>query len=363
MLSTAPLIPLTMHPAGQASGFRHWLQSHRGAVAVAGLLAFAGPLTFFTGALSVMREPTAVNVALLGLWWVLYGAALWALLLVTGYGCTRLAPRFGPAVRGGIWLLAACLVAALPNVLTAARATILIEQGLVQSTRTMHLNGFTVSLVMALLYFAHLRRSREQEQAAARLAVAQTAQRQARLRIAQSRLQEVQARIDPQLLFELLDTVRHLYDRDAARAESFLDELIIFLRAALPRLRTASSSLLREVELASAFVRLHALAGGTGLGMSVDVAPDALHARFPPGVLLPLLDAAVGSSAGPCRLAARRSADRCRLLLSLAAAPSAASVARVRSLLIELYGAKAKLEIESNVGAVDVIVEVPYELA
>ena len=330
---------------------------------MAGLLAFAGPLIFFTGALSVMREPSAANIARLGLWWMLYGVSLWCLLLVTGYGCERLARRFGRYIRIGIWLLAACAAAAFTSLLTAGRETILIEQGLVHSARTMHLNGFTVSLIMALLYFAHLRRSREHEQAAARLAAAQGAQRHARRRVAQARLQEVQARIDPQLLFEMLDTVRRLYERDAARAERFLDELINFLRAALPRLRAASSSLLHEVELARTFMRLHALAGAAGLDMTIDVAPDALHARFPAGVLLPLLATAVASSAGGCRLAATRSGDGCRLVLTLEAAPSGASVARVQTLLTELYGTAGKLTIESAACPINVIVEVPYELA
>jgi len=330
---------------------------------MAGLLAFAAPLTFFTGALSVMRTPTASAVARLGLWWTLYGVSLWCLLLVTGHGCERLARPFGRRIRGGMWLLAACLAAALANLLTAGRATILIEQGLVQNAQTMQLHGFTVSFIMALLYFAHLRRSREHEEAAARLAAAQTAQRDARRRIAQARLQEVQARIDPRLLFEMLDTVRRLYLCDAARAERFLDELIAFLRAALPRLRTASSSLAREVELARAFVRLRALASASGLGMIIDVAPEAVHARFPPGVLLPLLDTAGRCSGGSCRLTATRPGDFCRLILTLDAAPSDASIERVQSLLRELYGTSGKLKTGSTTGAVTVIVEVPYELA
>jgi hypothetical protein len=363
MVTATPAMPFDEQLAKQASGFPHWLQTHRGAVAMAGLLAFAGPLTFSTGALSVMRAPTVVDVAWLGLWWTLYGVSLWCLLVVTGYGCERLASRFGRYVRTGIWLLAACSAAVLPSILTAGRATILLEQGVVHGARTMHLYGFTISLVMALLYFAHLRRSREHEEAAARLAAAQMAQRHARRRTVEARLQEVQARIDPQILFEMLDTVRRLYERDAGLAERFLDELISFLRAALPRLRTASSSLIREVELAHAFVTLRALGGAAGLGMTIDLAPDAMHARFPPGVLLPLLDTAVASSAGPCRLSATHSSDGCRLVLTLDAAPSDRSVARVQSLLSELYGTAGKLEIESATGAINVIVKVPYELA
>jgi len=363
MPTAAPPIPLEEQPAKQAGGLLQWLQTHRGAVAMAGLLAFAGPLTFFTGALSVMRLPSAGNVARVGLWWMLYGVALWCLLLVTGYGSERLARNFGRAMRGAIWLLAACAAAALANLATSGRATILIEQGLVHSTQTMHLHGFTFSLIMALLYFAHLHRSREHQQAAARLAAAQTVQRDARRRIVRARLQEVQARIDPQLLFEMLDTLRRLYERDAVRAERFLDGLIDYLRAALPRLRTAWSSLSREVELARAFVRLHALAAESGLDMAIDVAPDALHARFPPGVLPPLLNAAVGGGARACRLSATRSSDSCRVVLALEAAPSDAAVARVRSLLSELYGTAAKLEFEGAAGAINVIVEVPYEPA
>lgn len=343
--------------------FLHWLRTHRGAVAMAGLLAAAAPITFFTGAVSVMPAPSAVAVARLGIWWTLYGLSLWCLLLVTGYGCECLARPLGRYLRGTMWLAAACLAAALANVLTAGRVTILVEQGLVQNAQTMQLHGFTVSLVMALLYFGHLRRSREQDAAAARLAAAQTAQRDTRRRVAEARLQEVQARIDPQLLFEMLDTVRCLYERDAARAERFLDELVHFLRAALPRLRTASSSLLREVELARAFVRLRALAGADGLGMTIDVAPDARHARFPPGVLLPLLDSAVRAGAGPWRLTATRSDKACRIDLGLDTAPSNLSLARVRTLLTELYGATGILQTERMAGGVKVMVEVPYELA
>lgn len=357
--ATAAPLPPDAPATDRAAGLAHWLQAHRGAAVLAGLLAFAGPLIFFTGALSVMREPSAANVVRLGLWWTLYGASLWGALLIAGYAIERVTRSAGRYVRSAVWPLGACAAAALPTALTAGRATMLIEQGLVHSARTMHLHGFTVALIMALLYFAHLRRSRAHERAAARLAAAQAAQRHARRRIVEARLQEVQSRIDPRILFDLLDTVRRLYDRDVLLAERYLDELIDFLRAALPRLRSPSSSLLREAELARTFVRLNALAGAGALGMTIEVAPDAMHARFPPGVLLPLLDGA----AAPCRLAAARAGERCRLVLTLAAAPSEAAVARVRLLLAELYGAASKVGIRPANAAVEVVVEVPYELA
>ena len=55
MLTAAPPMTLEVQRAKQARGLRQWLRNNQGAVVMAGLLAFAGPLTFFTGALSVMR--------------------------------------------------------------------------------------------------------------------------------------------------------------------------------------------------------------------------------------------------------------------------------------------------------------------
>jgi len=70
-----------------AAGFMRWLRAHRGAVTMSGLLSFAAPVTFFSGAVSVMREPTAVDVLVLTAWFVLFGVELWGLLLVIGYVC------------------------------------------------------------------------------------------------------------------------------------------------------------------------------------------------------------------------------------------------------------------------------------
>lgn len=363
MPTAATTMPVDTQRADPVRGLWRWLDTHRGAVRIAGLLAFAGPLTFFTGAASVVDSPSAADLGGLALWWLLYGTFLWCLLLLSGYASERLGRPLRPVVRSGLWLLAAVVAAALTNLVTAGRGALLIELGLVHSARTMHLHGFTFTLIMALLYFAYLQRSREHERAAARLAVAQAAQRRARHRIVQDRLQEVQARIDPQLLFEMLDALRRLYERDLQRAERFLDELISFLRAALPRLREASSTLLREIELARALVGLKQLADAGEAGIVVEISPDVMHARFPPGILLPLLD---GTGCPPhrgCRLAAARSQQVCQLVLTVRTAPSEATLERVRAVLADMYETSARLEMARRPDQVDIIVQVPYELA
>ena len=148
----------------------------------------------------------------------------------------------------------------------------------------------------------------------------------------------------------MLDAVRRAYESDPERAERLLDELVAFLRAALPRLQDASSTVPREAETARALARLHALSADSSVDMVIDLTDDAMAARFPPGVLLPLLNEALQSRVGTCALrATRRGADSV-VLLTIPAVPSEATLARVRAVLVELYGSAAELVVEASGG-------------
>lgn len=335
-----------------------WLKAHRGATTIAGLLSFAVPVTFLPGAIVVMRAPTTQDVLALAAWFGLFGVELWSLLLLLGYATQRFDPQ-GRYARSSA-LASACAAAALTE-WTSGRGNILLEQGVVQSSQSMHVYGFTSALIMALLFFAHLHRSRAHELAAVRLSVAQAAQRETRRRLVQARLQALQARIDPNLLFEMLDSVRRAYQDDPARAERLLDKLVEFLRAALPRLRNASSSLQREAELARAYVRLRALAESVEHVMTLNLAGDVVDACFPPGVLLPLLDDALRRRPGDCKLSATLSGTDCCIALVLPACPRDTTVGRVRSLLADVYGSLGVIATAQASGAAVVTVRVPYQ--
>jgi hypothetical protein len=325
---------------------------------MAGLLSFAVPVTFFPGAVAIMRNAAPQDVIALTAWFALLGFELWGLLLVFGYVAQRLDVDGRYALGSAI--VGACMAAAITE-FSNGRGAILVEQGVVQSIQSMHAYGFISALIMALLFFAHLQRSRAQENAAARLSAAQAAQRETRRRLVQARLQALQARIDPQLLFEMLDSVRRAYQQDETRAELLLDELVDFLRAALPRLRNASSSVQREAQLARAYARLRALAGAADIDMKLDVSAVVANARFPPGVLLPLLDDALRARAGWCELMASRCRSDCEVVLMIPARPADAAIARVRSLLSDLYGTSAALALGQRNGVPSVTVKVPYE--
>jgi hypothetical protein len=340
--------------------FMLWLRTHRGAFVLAGLLAFSYPLIGFVSTFGTAPEMTP-GLVLSGVFrGVSFGLANWPMLLVTGYVFQRLSLS---GWRAGVaaFVLGACAApvnASLPYL--NSWTDVLEGTG---DARRMVVDTLLNTLTIAVLFYAHLQRSRVHEEAAKRLAVAQLAQREARRRLAQGRLQAVQARIDPQLLFDMLDAVRRAYESDAARAEQLLDELVAFLRAALPRLQHASSSVPREAEIARACARLHALAGTSDVGMTLDVSPELMDARFPPGVLLPLLNDALQVRAGECRLIATRHAGICQLVLMLPARPSMATVERVRTLLADLYGTSAELSADNTNGACRATVKVPYEHA
>jgi hypothetical protein len=176
-------------------------------------------------------------------------------------------------------------------------------------------------------------------------------------------LQAVQARIDPVLLFGMLDAVKLAYATDPLRAEHLLDELIAFLRASLPRMRLQASSVAREMELARSYVRLLSLARCSNWNMELQVSSQALHARFPPGALLPLVDDALRIQGGDCCLRAECSEGLCRLALRLPATPAASTLARVQALLRETDGTAAGLRADACEDACLVTIWVPHEPA
>jgi sensor histidine kinase YesM len=72
-----------------------------------------------------------------------------------------------------------------------------------------------------------------------------------------------------------------------------LDDLIAYLRAALPHLRESTSTLGREIDLARAYLNIIQVRMGERLAFDIDVPSSARDARMPPMMLLPLIDHAL----------------------------------------------------------------------
>jgi LytS/YehU family sensor histidine kinase len=88
---------------------------------------------------------------------------------------------------------------------------------------------------LATFIYVRLRNSRLAAQALAR---AEMERSEANRKLLDSQLSTAHAVIDPEAVFEKLETIERIYDEDPARADALLDELIVFLRTAIPQLRS-----------------------------------------------------------------------------------------------------------------------------
>jgi LytS/YehU family sensor histidine kinase len=186
-------------------------------------------------------------------------------------------------------------------------------------------------------------------------------------------LQALQARIEPQFLFNTLVQVRELYKRDAVKGGEMLGDLIVYLRAALPHLRESSSTLGQEVELASAYLNIMRVRLGGRLAFDIDV-PRAVHsACMPPMILLPLLDHALAhglsstTTGVTIRIAVQSSASKLRVEIAdsgcgFAAGGSGRGLRDIQDRLHALYGDKSRLAFGPADGhGTHAVMEIPHE--
>jgi hypothetical protein len=193
--------------------------------------------------------------------------------------------------------------------------------------------------------------------------------------VIESRLQAMQARIEPQFLFDTLAHVRRLYGSDPALAGRMLEELAAFLRAAMPRMRDTSSTVAREVELVRAYLGIARIRMGNTLDFSIDVPADVAEATLPPMMLLPLVNHALAhgwrSAQNEDKLSIKSSVVDRSLQLAVVDAGTGfvadskgSAIANVRERLAALYGEKASLKLcFMPSGATQALLMIPYERA
>ena len=149
-----------------------------------------------------------------------------------------------------------------------------------------------------------------------------------------------------------------------------LDQLIVYLRAALPQMRSSTSTLGQEVRLARAYLAIERirLQGSLEIGFAVPAHLTAV--AFPPMVLLPAI-AALALGGGRTTDAIRTVHVEVReesAMLAIALSCTGASriatdaIDGLRSRLSALYGAAARLDVGSaGQGRAIAELRVPHE--
>jgi hypothetical protein len=114
------------------------------------------------------------------------------------------------------------------------------------------------------------------------------------------RLQALQGSVEPRLMRDVLSDVQRRQHTDPAGAERLLDELVGFLRLAMPSLRQGASTLAAELALVQAYARMKTEQHGGGAPTWHLAADAGTDIAFPPLLLLPLLDV-FGAAGQPSR--------------------------------------------------------------
>ena len=178
----------------------------------------------------------------------------------------------------------------------------------------------------------------------------------------EAELKLMQAQVEPHFLFNTLASVQYLTETDPREANRLLGHLIDYLRAALPQLRAASTTLGKEVGLAEAYLSILRMRMGTRLAFAVDLPADLAGHPFPPNLLISLVENAIkhgvepAAEGGTVTVRARRDADALVIdVLDTGGGPAGAAraglgvgLANVRERLAALYGPRAQFRLAAQ---------------
>jgi hypothetical protein len=172
-----------------------------------------------------------------------------------------------------------------------------------------------------------------------------------------ARLKVMQARVEPQLLFGVLAEVRDLYKRAPSDADGLLDDLIAYLRAALPQMRGDASTLGREAMLAVAYLKVVPAGRDGRLVAETLIPPELGDLPFPPMVLLPLVQAAAESSISRVSITVDGSPQAAPTGVAVRVGPpqrpagwSDERLAPLRATLAQYFGPQSRLHVGASGG-------------
>ena len=207
-----------------------------------------------------------------------------------------------------------------------------------------------------------------------RIADAAAVNELAQRHVAEARLKLLQAQIEPHMLFNTLANLRTLVDVDPQRAQTMIDQLIVYLRGTLAASRSTTTTLAHEFAHLAAYLDLMRVRMGSRLRVAIDLPEELQGCTVPPMLLQPLVENAIKHGlepkieGGTVRVTASSVEGRLRVEVSddgigLIDPPvdvGSYGLAHVRERLQTLYGDAGRLSIEPRSdGGVCARVELP----
>lgn len=197
-----------------------------------------------------------------------------------------------------------------------------------------------------------------------------------RAELADSRLDALVNKIEPHFLFNTLQAISTLLQRDPRAADAMISGLSDLLRDLLRSDAPREVPLAFELETARRYLDIMIIRFGDRLTLSIEATGDVERALVPRLVLQPLLENAlrhgVASTTGPATLEVhvRRRADRLEIAVAddgraeSSAPGNGVGLANTRARLAQLYGETARLETSKPVaGGFRVTLDLPFRIA
>ncbi|HKU87208.1 MAG TPA: histidine kinase [Casimicrobiaceae bacterium] len=215
-----------------------------------------------------------------------------------------------------------------------------------------------IGAIVGIIWFSY---RRDAATAAALHAVALERNRLQR-RTLDASLKARQARVEPDFLLDIVNTIAASCEHDSDRAERMIDELVSYLRAALPDDRKEASTLGRELRMIEAYLALISLRTGERVRRAIDVPTPLLAMQIAPALLLPLVSglvphrSVVPTDGIDVRIEAMSVGEQLRVLIARnggdpGAAPNPLVLTDLRVRLRDLYGEAASLTVDAAAGA------------
>jgi hypothetical protein len=163
--------------------------------------------------------------------------------------------------------------------------SVVFELGLAGSVEAYWLYILWRTLVVGLIAIIYLVRKRHVFEEETRINTANREWEYARRAVLESRLQAIQARVEPQLLFDCLAKMRENYSHSVEAGEALLEALTDFLRCGLPQMRTATGTVFLECALLQSYAILLRSAAFSRPVLTCDIDNQAAAATIAAGSL------------------------------------------------------------------------------
>lgn len=189
--------------------------------------------------------------------------------------------------------------------------------------------------------------------------------------LAHARLEALRAQINPHFLFNTLNAISALVDRDPRGTRKMIARLSELLRYTLEESTDAEVPLRRELDLLEEYVELMQIRFQGKLTVAVHVPEETLSALVPNLILQPIVENAIKhgvgrTGGGRIAIAARRDGDTLEIVVAddgvgPGGGAEGVGLSNTNARLAELYGPRHRVELRANPsGGTDAVLTAPF---